>query len=144
LIAPRRRPLVTVTSEIREIRRAWHQRWAKRLIDVVGSLVILALVAPVFVAVVIAVRLSGPGPVFFVQHRCGLSGRLFRFYKFRTMIVDAEARKPALAHLNEISTRSTARPSRSRVTRGSRASDRCCASSASMSCRSCGTCSRGT
>jgi lipopolysaccharide/colanic/teichoic acid biosynthesis glycosyltransferase len=40
--------------------------------------------------------------VFFVQERCGLSGRRFRFYKFRTMVVDAEARKPALWQLNEI------------------------------------------
>ncbi|NVB84270.1 MAG: sugar transferase [Kofleriaceae bacterium] len=101
-IAPRRRPLVAVTSEIREIARGRGARWTKRGIDIIGSLIVLALVAPLFVVVMLAVRLSGPGPVFFVQERCGLSGRLFRFYKFRTMVVDAEARKPALWHLNEV------------------------------------------
>jgi len=51
----------------------------------------------------LTVKLSSPGPVFFVHDRCGLNGRLFRFYKFRTMVADAEARKAQLAHLNEVS-----------------------------------------
>lgn len=102
MIVPRRRPLIAVTSEIREITRAWHEWWSKRIVDICGTLIVLGLVAPLFIVVMIAVRLSGPGPIFFAQDRCGLSGRLFRFYKFRTMVVDAEARKPALAHLNEV------------------------------------------
>jgi exopolysaccharide biosynthesis polyprenyl glycosylphosphotransferase len=101
-LVPLRRPLAIVTSEVRVITRGRCQRLTKRIIDIFVSLLVLALVSPVFIAVMIAVRLSGPGPVFFVQHRCGLSGRLFRFYKFRTMVVDAEARRPALAHLNEV------------------------------------------
>lgn len=100
--APRKRPLFVVTSQIRELARTPRQRLAKRIVDVCGALLVLVLVSPVFVATMLAVRLSGPGPVFFVQDRCGLSGRLFRFYKFRTMVIDAEARKPALAHLNEV------------------------------------------
>lgn len=91
-----------MTAAIRELAISRRQRLAKRTIDVSVALLVLVLVSPLFVAVMLAVRLSGPGPVFFVQDRCGLSGRLFRFYKFRTMVADAEARKADLAHLNEI------------------------------------------
>lgn len=50
----------------------------------------------------IAVKATSRGPVFFVQDRCGLGGRVFRFYKFRTMVVDAEQRKAELEHMNEM------------------------------------------
>jgi exopolysaccharide biosynthesis polyprenyl glycosylphosphotransferase len=100
--APRRRAHFIVTSEIREVLRTRAQRLAKRALDICGSVLALVLLSPVFVAVMVAVRCSGRGPVFFVQDRCGLNGRLFRFYKFRTMVVDAEARKAELAHLNEV------------------------------------------
>jgi exopolysaccharide biosynthesis polyprenyl glycosylphosphotransferase len=99
---PRRRPLFVVTSEIRELTRTQAQRLAKRMLDTCGSALALVLLSPVFVVVMVAIRCSGSGPVFFVQERCGLHGRLFRFYKFRTMVVDAEARKAELAHLNEV------------------------------------------
>lgn len=98
---PRRR-LFVVTAEIRELARTPGQRLAKRILDVCGAFLVLALVSPLFIATMLAVRLSSRGPIFFVQDRCGLSGRLFRFYKFRTMVVDAEARKAELAHLNEV------------------------------------------
>ena len=101
--APGARALFVVISEIRELTRSRAQRFTKRMVDVCGSVLALALLAPLFIITMLAVRLSGPGPVFFVQDRCGLNGRLFRFYKFRTMVADAEARKAELAHLNEIS-----------------------------------------
>ena len=101
-IARGRRGLFVVTAEICELTRSRGQRLAKRTVDVLGCLLALVLLAPLFLAVMLAVRLSGPGPVLFVQERCGLNGRLFRFYKFRTMVVDAEARKAELAHLNEV------------------------------------------
>lgn len=91
-----------VTAEICELTRSRGQRLAKRTVDVLGCLIALVLLSPLFLAVMLAVKLSGPGPVLFVQERCGLHGRLFRFYKFRTMVVDAEARKAELAHLNEV------------------------------------------
>lgn len=97
-----RRPLFAVCAEIRELARSRRQRLAKRLVDVIGALVVLVLTAPVLAAAMLAICLTTRGPVFFVQLRCGRSGRLFRFYKLRTMVVDAEARKPALAHLNEV------------------------------------------
>jgi len=101
--APIARALFVVTAEIRELTRSRAQRLAKRTVDVCGSVLALALLAPLFVVTMLAVWLSGPGPVIFVQDRCGLNGRPFRFYKFRTMVADAEARKAELAHLNEVS-----------------------------------------
>ncbi len=63
----------------------------KRLVDVVVSGVALLVLAPVFAGVAIAVRLSGPGPIFFGQRRCGRHRRMFTMYKFRSMRADAEA-----------------------------------------------------
>jgi exopolysaccharide biosynthesis polyprenyl glycosylphosphotransferase len=100
---PNARTLFVVTSEIRELARSRAQRFAKRMVDICGSVVALALLAPLFIVTMLAVRLSSRGPIFFVQDRCGLNGRLFRFYKFRTMVRDAETRKAQLAHLNEMS-----------------------------------------
>ena len=101
-VRPVRRPLFLVTSEIHAIARSRIHRLAKRAIDVCGSVIALVLLSPLFLLAMLAITLSDRGPVFFVQDRCGLSGRLFRFYKFRTMVVDAEARKAELAHLNEV------------------------------------------
>ena len=47
------------------------------------------------------IKLTSPGPVIFRQVRCGLNGRTFTFYKFRSMVEDAEARLHQVVHLNE-------------------------------------------
>jgi len=73
----------------------------KRALDVALSAVALALLAPVFAAVAIAIRLDSPGPVIFRQQRAGRAGRPFAFYKFRSMYVDAEQRRQTLQYLNE-------------------------------------------
>jgi len=75
----------------------------KRLIDILGSLVGLLLLLPLFPFLVLLIKLDSPGPLFFRQTRVGYRGRLFDCYKFRSMVVDAEARKTSLAHLNEAS-----------------------------------------
>lgn len=98
-----RRSLDAVAAEIRIRELSVAQRIAKRSIDIVGSLVGLVLLAPVFLVVALLVRVTSRGPAFFVQKRCGLGGRAFDFYKFRTMVADAEARKAELQHLNEMS-----------------------------------------
>lgn len=74
----------------------------KRTIDVIGSTVGIVILSPLFLLLIIAVKLTSRGPAFFVQDRCGYRGRVFRFYKFRTMVVDAEQRKAELEHLNEV------------------------------------------
>lgn len=73
----------------------------KRAGDFAAALVGLVVLSPVFVAVALAVKLTSRGPVFFAQTRVGRYGRHFRFYKFRSMHVDAEARKAALLARNE-------------------------------------------
>ena len=77
------------------------RRYLKRGMDVVGALVGLILLSPIMVAAAIAVKTS-KGPVFFSQERYGWNKRKFRMYKFRSMVVDAEARQEKLEHLNEI------------------------------------------
>ena len=71
-------------------------RWGKRLFDLVGSLGLLVAFSPVFLVAALWIRLDEQGPVFFHQTRTGRDGREFDCLKFRTMVVDAEARLPAL------------------------------------------------
>ena len=73
----------------------------KRLFDIVLSLLALIVLSPLFVLIAIIVKTTSRGPVFFVQERVGYFGRSFLFYKFRSMYVDAEARKRALMEQNE-------------------------------------------
>jgi lipopolysaccharide/colanic/teichoic acid biosynthesis glycosyltransferase len=58
----------------------------KRVFDVVMCAVILVVGFPVYTVIAVLVKLSSPGPVFFVQDRAGKDGRPFRMYKFRTMV----------------------------------------------------------
>ena len=67
--------------------------WMKRLIDIVGSLVGLVITFILFIPIVIAIQIDDPGPIFFRQTRCGWMGKRFAIWKFRSMCVDAEARK---------------------------------------------------
>lgn len=76
---------------------------AKRLLDIGGSLALLLAASPVMLLVALAIRLETKGPILFKQTRAGRNGRKFVMYKFRSMVVDAEARRAALAHLNEMS-----------------------------------------
>lgn len=73
----------------------------KRTIDVLGSATGLVLLAPLFVVIAVAIKLTSPGPVFFSQWRRGRGGRPFRMHKFRSMNVAAEAQKQSLLELNE-------------------------------------------
>ena len=66
--------------------------------------VALALLAPFMILVALLIRLTSPGPVIFKQVRCGLNGRRFTFYKFRSMCRNAEELKPSLEHLSRRST----------------------------------------
>jgi exopolysaccharide biosynthesis polyprenyl glycosylphosphotransferase len=67
-------------------------RWGKRLFDVVGSLGLLVLFSPVFLVAALRVKLHDGGPVLFQQQRVGKDGQLFSCLKFRSMVVDAEAK----------------------------------------------------
>jgi exopolysaccharide biosynthesis polyprenyl glycosylphosphotransferase len=79
------------------------QLMAKRVLDVGLSGLLLGLGLPLVVLIGAAIKLtSGGGSVLFRQTRCGLNGRIFTLYKFRTMVRDAEARRRDLQHLNEM------------------------------------------
>jgi exopolysaccharide production protein ExoY len=65
-------------------------RALKRGIDILGATFFLLVFLPLFIFVAIGVRLSSPGPVFYVQARAGRSGRVFRFYKFRSMRLNSD------------------------------------------------------
>lgn len=69
--------------------------------DIVISLLALISTLPVFIISAIAIKLTSAGPVLFRQKRCGLYGRVFTIYKFRTMIVDADKMIEKVRHLNE-------------------------------------------
>jgi exopolysaccharide biosynthesis polyprenyl glycosylphosphotransferase len=75
----------------------------KRCLDIVCSGLALIVLAPVMAMIAIAIKLTSPGPVLFAQERYGLGRRKFRMYKFRSMVVDAEAKLKALEELNEAS-----------------------------------------
>ncbi len=79
-------PLLTVPPA--RLRRS--SRITKRLIDVAGAGVLLALTAPIFVIAAIRIRRESPGPVFFRQTRLGVDRRPFTALKFRTMTVDTD------------------------------------------------------
>jgi exopolysaccharide biosynthesis polyprenyl glycosylphosphotransferase len=77
--------------------------WIKDLVDRVGAFVIIALTSPLWLAAVIGIKLSSPGPILFTQDRAGRSGRTFKMFKFRTMCVDAEAKQKELERQNQMS-----------------------------------------
>ncbi len=65
-------------------------RLAKRVFDLAVAIPAAALLSPVFIAIAVWIKLDSRGPVFFLQERVGQFGKLFRIFKFRTMVVDAE------------------------------------------------------
>ncbi|HHI68600.1 MAG TPA: sugar transferase [Planctomycetes bacterium] len=73
----------------------------KRALDMVVSALLLVLLSPVFILAALAIKLTSKGPVFFSQVRCGLHGRPFKVFKFRTMVTDAEKKKRHLLKMNE-------------------------------------------
>lgn len=74
-----------------------------RIFDLIVSVSALAILAPIMIAIALIVKLDSPGPVLFKQLRVGKDGKEFWFYKFRSMVADAEARRAALLQMNEAS-----------------------------------------
>jgi len=73
----------------------------KRCIDIAGAIAGLAIFGPLMLLIATAIRLTSPGPAFFVQQRYGLNKRRFQMYKFRTMVADAESLQSRLESQNE-------------------------------------------
>jgi len=75
----------------------WWRLILKRLVDMAGSAAGLVVSAPVMAVAAAAIKLDSGGPVFYKQQRLGHFGEPFTIYKFRTMVVDAEAAGPQWA-----------------------------------------------
>ncbi|RME82295.1 MAG: sugar transferase [Caldilineae bacterium] len=73
----------------------------KRLVDVTITLLAMIIALPLMGIIALAIKLDSPGPAIFVQERVGRNGVIFKTYKFRSMVSEAEALRPALAELNE-------------------------------------------
>ena len=76
---------------------------AKRAMDLVISLAAILILSPLLLLIALLVKFTSKGPVIFRQQRSGLGGREFTCLKFRSMCVDAEQKRAAIAHLNEAS-----------------------------------------
>ena len=77
-----------LTFEKSEISVLW--RLVKRIFDLTFAITVMLLLSPVFIAIGIAVLVSSGWPIFYSQKRVGLNGRTFKFYKFRSMVKDAD------------------------------------------------------
>lgn len=75
----------------------------KRTLDVIISTAVLLTLAPLFLVISVAIKLTSPGPVFFLQERLGLNKRRFNIFKFRSMVADGERLMPSLESQNEAS-----------------------------------------
>jgi exopolysaccharide biosynthesis polyprenyl glycosylphosphotransferase len=72
----------------------------RRILDMAGSFLLLAILSPLFLLIGFLIRLDSPGPAIYRQIRCGLNGRKFWFYKFRSMVDGAEQQKGGLTPYN--------------------------------------------
>ena len=85
--------LIDVNSNVMPI---W-QRTVKRFIDISVSIISLIILMPLFIVIAILVKVTSPGPIFFLQDRIGKNGKTFKIIKYRTMCVDAEKCGPQLS-----------------------------------------------
>lgn len=105
LTNPRRRPgghggevSVTISNTLADER----EHIIKRFLDVAVSLTALLVLSPLLAVTWALIRLTSPGPAVFAQDRVGLGKRIFKFYKFRTMVQNAAAMQEELEALNEM------------------------------------------
>ena len=90
--------LMTVNAGYRD---SW-QYFAKRILDIVIAVISIIVTLPVMVFAAVIIKITSPGPVLFVQQRVGYNKRIFRLYKFRTMIESAEDLQRKLEEKNEM------------------------------------------
>ncbi|TKK65254.1 sugar transferase [Ilyomonas limi] len=82
--------------------------FTKRIFDIVFSSIVLLLLSPFFLIIIIALKLESKGPIFYYSLRVGTGYRIFRFYKFRSMYVNADQKLKDLQHLNQYNADSAA------------------------------------
>ena len=101
-----KRPSVFRHNHIQMRMVLWHLTirssvFFKRLMDILLAVFAIVAGSPVFLITAFLVKVTSPGPIIFSQIRVGRYGRHFKFYKFRSMYIDAEARKAELLKHNE-------------------------------------------
>ncbi len=92
-------PFITFTTTPLKI----YQLYIKNVFDVVGALGLLILLAPVFLAIAFLIKLGSRGPVFYIQERTGVNGRMFTMVKFRSMFPNAENLRSEMEGMNDMS-----------------------------------------
>lgn len=102
-LADESRITAIVQSHISPLSRHWLHTFAKRCLDVIGASLGIILLAPLLLVTALAIKLESHGPVLFTQKRVGRDGKLFKMYKFRSMVDGADAQKATLAAQNEYS-----------------------------------------
>lgn len=78
-----------------------YEKYIKRFLDLVLSLMALIILMPLMVIIAIAIKLDSKGPVFFLQERLGKNGKVFKIIKFRTMIIGAEKKGLRISSKND-------------------------------------------
>ena len=89
--------LIEITSDP----MPYWQRAIKRVMDILLSFIAVVLLIPFYIFRAIAVKMSSPGPILFLQERVGINGKQFKIIKFRTMFVNSEASGPQLSSSND-------------------------------------------
>ncbi|NLH49241.1 MAG: sugar transferase [Myxococcales bacterium] len=92
-------PLLTFSTTPSQV----GQLMAKAVMDRFLSALLIVLISPLLLGIALAIKLGDRGPVFFHQRRSGLNGRVFKMYKFRTMVPNAESLQKELTDRNEMS-----------------------------------------
>ena len=90
-------PLIQISHDLLPV---WQESF-KRMIDIIASMIALIILSPFFVVIMIGVKLSSKGPIFYNHERIGRYGKPFTIFKFRSMFVDAEKDGPALSSEND-------------------------------------------
>src|SRR3954453_23479221 len=99
----------TLSAQVQDclvLSRRWNQPLqvaCKRILDVIGSALLLLVLSPIFLVLAVAVKLSSVGPVLYRWEVMGRNERPFTGYKFRSMVVNADQLKDQLKELNEMS-----------------------------------------
>jgi exopolysaccharide biosynthesis polyprenyl glycosylphosphotransferase len=75
--------------------------FSKKLFDTVFSLILIILLSPVFLIIAVLIKIDSHGPIFFISKRVGIKGKNFKFFKFRSMVRDADRLKEGLLQQNE-------------------------------------------
>lgn len=73
----------------------------KRIFDLLGASLLIVLISPILLATALAIKTTSKGPIIYTQQRLGRNGKIFKMYKFRSMVVNADKIKEKLVHLNE-------------------------------------------